>query len=211
MLFKKFETTNGSTQAHNKDDGLLANYQTCRTLLFGRSSRALSRHLIAVVLISFGAVVGAVALLICFLPEASARPWWMVAHVLLTFHFTTLSRLFFRSEGLEKARSMAQRLLAFDGHGVRPGLFRMQDVSAWAAETTNPLGTLIGSIAEHGVLWVLVIGIAYHWFPRRLVDDNARGLLRVLPGAALGVFVAGVSWLGLALLSGPRANIYFSF
>lgn len=156
------------------------------------------------------AVVG-VALFICFIPEPGSRPWWTVIHVALTFHFTTLSRVFFRAEDLDNARAMVHRLFAFDGHGVRPGLFRMQGLSSWATETTNPLASVAGAFAESGILWVLLLGLGYHWLPRKWVEGPAKQLLSVLPGPALGMLMACVSWLGLALLSGPRANIYFSF
>lgn len=159
----------------------------------------------------FGLAVVVIALTIAFIPDAGSRPWWTAIHVALTFHFATLSRLFFRAEDLEKARTMAHQLFAFDGHGVRPGLFRMQGLATWAAETTNPLGKLAGAVAEAGIFWILVIGLGYHWLPRRWLDGTAMRLFPRLPGPALGVILACVSWLGLVLLSGPRANIYFSF
>ncbi len=159
----------------------------------------------------FAAFVAGVALVILFIPEPGSRPWWTVLHVAMTFHFTTLSRVFFRADDLEKARTMAHQLFAFDGHGVREGLFRMQGLAAWAGETQNPVGKFASGFAESGILWVLLIGLGYHWLPQSWLETGARRLLRVLPGPALGVLIAAVSWLGLALLTGPRANIYFSF
>lgn len=155
-------------------------------------------------------VVG-IALVISFIPEAGARPWWTAIHVAMTFHFATLSRVFFRADDLEKARAMVRQLFAFDGHGVRDGLFRMQGLASWASETSNPLGKLAAPFAESGILWILLVGLGYHWLPQAWFETTARRVLRVLPGPVLGVLIAAVSWLGLALLTGPRANIYFSF
>lgn len=152
-----------------------------------------------------------IALLISFIPEPGTRPWWTIIHVALTFHFTTLSRVFFRAEDLDKARTMTHQLLAFDGHGIRPGLFRMQGLAAWASETQSFVGKAAAAFAESGILWVLLLGLGYHWLPRRWFDVGAKRLLSGLPGPALGLLLACVSWLGLVLLSGPRANIYFSF
>lgn len=160
-------------------------------------------------LVALAVVVVAVA--ISFMPEAQSRPWWTVIHVALTFHFTTLSRVFFRAEDLEKARVMARQLLAFDTHGVRPGLFRMQGLATWAADAGGWFGGVAGAFAESGILWALLVGLGYHWLPQRWLDQGAHRVFRVLPGPVLGLLLAGVSWLGLALLSGPRANIYFSF
>jgi D-alanyl-lipoteichoic acid acyltransferase DltB (MBOAT superfamily) len=161
--------------------------------------------------VAFACGVVGLALLILLVPEPGSRPWWTILHVALTFHFTTLSRVFFRADDLEKARTMAHQLFAFDGHGVRDGLFRMQGLATWAAETSNPLGKVAGQFAESGIFWILIAGLGYHWLPQSWLETSARRFLRVLPGPALGVLIAAVSWLGLALLTGPRANIYFSF
>lgn len=160
---------------------------------------------------SFAIGVVGLALVILFVPEPGSRPWWTVLHVALTFHFTTLSRVFFRADDLDKAQTMAHQLFAFDGHGVRDGLFRMQGLATWAAETTNPLSKLAATFAESGILWVMLVGLGYHWLPQSWFETGSRRFLRVLPAPALGFLIAAVSWLGLALLTGPRANIYFSF
>lgn len=161
--------------------------------------------------LGFAGVVVVVALVISFIPEPGSRPWWTALHVALTFHFTTLSRVFFRADDLDKARTMVHQVFAFDGHGIRDGLFRMQGLATWAAETQNPVGKFAGAFAESGILWVLLVGLGYHWLPRSWFDTDARRVVRALPGPALGLLLAAVSWLGLALLTGPRANIYFSF
>ena len=121
------------------------------------------------------------------LPETTA--WWNVAlHVLLTFHFTVLSRVFFRADDLETSRAMISGLLRFDAHGVRPGLLTPW---AWA---------------------VLLGGVAYHMTPKRWVDLDAYAVFRRLPGVVIGlIFAATALGVHLLLSGGPRANIYFQF
>jgi len=110
-------------------------------------------------------------------------------HVLLTFHFTVLSRVFFRAESFEGAKRMVAGLLDVDpAHLVRPGL-----LTPWL------LAALLG-------------GIAYHFTPKRWVDVYAYGLFRRLPGPVLGL---AMGLLALAIMKissgGPRAFIYFDF
>jgi hypothetical protein len=109
-------------------------------------------------------------------------------HILITFHFTVLSRIFFRAESFDAAKRMCAGLLAFDTAGLRPGL-----LSPW--------------------FWLaLIFGTAYHFTPRGWVDVRAYGVFRRLPGPVLGVGM-GLLALGLMkLMSGaPRAFIYFAF
>jgi alginate O-acetyltransferase complex protein AlgI len=125
--------------------------------------------------------------IVAWLPETTR--WWNIGlHVLLTFHFTVLSRVFFRADDLETSRQMISGLLRFDAHGVRPGLLTPW---AWA---------------------VLLGGIAYHMTPKRWVDLDAYAGFRRLPGVVIGLLFAATA-LGVHMLlsSGPRANIYFQF
>ncbi len=126
-------------------------------------------------------------LIVAWLPETTSRANAIV-HVFLTFHFTVLSRVFFRADDLGTSRSMISGLLRLDGHGLRPGLLSPW---VWAA---------------------LVGGIAYHMTPKRWVDVYGYALFRRLPGPLIGVLFAALA-LGVHLLltSGPRANIYFQF
>ena len=129
----------------------------------------------------------AMFVIVAWLPET--RRWWNVGlHVLLTFHFTVLSRVFFRADDLETSRKMIAGLLRMDTHGVRPGLLT---AGAWA---------------------VLIGGLAYHMTPKRWVDEWGYAGFRRLPGAVIGLIFAAVA-LGVYLLlsGGPRANIYFQF
>lgn len=112
-----------------------------------------------------------------------------VVHIVLTFHFTVLTRVFFRAESFDNAKAMLRGLLAFDPeHLVRPGL-----LTPW-------------------LLAALVGGTAYHFTPKRWVDEHAFGLFRRLPGPVLGLAM-GLLTLGIMKIaaSGPRAFIYFDF
>ncbi len=109
-------------------------------------------------------------------------------HIVITFHFTVLSRVFFRAESLELAQQMIARMLELDGLGLRPGL-----LGPW--------------------MWVaLVGGLGYHFTPRAWVEERAYGLFRRLPGPVLGVLFVALGYLILKTMSGgPRAFIYFQF
>ncbi|WAS95462.1 MBOAT family O-acyltransferase [Nannocystis punicea] len=127
-------------------------------------------------------------LIVARLPETGTA-WNTALHVLLTFHFTVLSRVFFRADDLDTSRKMIAGLLRFDAHGIRDGLITP---AVWA---------------------VLLFGIGYHLLtPKGLVDRESYAVFRRLPGPVIGLLLA---LLGLAvhllLSSGPRANIYFQF
>lgn len=129
----------------------------------------------------------AMFLLVAWLPETNGR-LNTALHVFLTFHFTVLSRVFFRADDLGTSKKMIAGLLRFDEHLVRPGL-----LTPW--------------------LWAALIGgIAYHMTPKRWVDVVAYRGFKLLPGVLIGLLFAALA-LGIHLLlsSGPRANIYFQF
>ena len=125
---------------------------------------------------------------VAWLP-VTGKPLNSALHIVLTFHFTVLTRVFFRAETFEGAKRMIVGLLSFDpAHLVRPGL-----LTPWL------LAALIG-------------GTAYHFTPKRWVDEVAFGLFRRLPGPVLGLAM-GLLTLGIMKIasSGPRAFIYFDF
>jgi alginate O-acetyltransferase complex protein AlgI len=169
-------------------------------------------------------IAAAVFALIVLLPEPPRKPgetrgrWLIPLHVLLTFHFATLTRVFFRAEDFERAKLMIAKLLAFEPHGVREGLFRIQGLHDWlhetfaaAAEAQAGWFVLLDRLAEWGLLILLVLGIAYHFTPRRWIDETFKSWFCKLPGPVLGLVFAGVCLLLMHLLDGPRANIYFAF
>jgi len=126
-------------------------------------------------------------LLVTWLPQQGG-PFVMAIHVLLTYHFTVLSRVFFRASDFETAKTMVAGLLRFDGDLVRPGL-----LTPW--------------------LWLaLVFGTLYHFTPRAWVEVYMLGIFRRIPGPVLGLLL-GLLGLGLMkLMAGaPRTFIYFNF
>ena len=155
----------------------------------------------------------AVYLLITLLPVTKSKSN-IALHVLLTFHFTVLSRVFFRADNLESAALMIDKLLKWDGLGVRDGLFRAQGVAHFAEQYATQLGPVAGLLtasAEYMLLGVLVFGLVYHLTPRRWVDEVGLRYFAKLPGPAIGLLYALSALLLLKLLDGPRANIYFVF
>ena len=137
-----------------------------------------------------------------------------VARLVMTFHFTVISRIFFRAEDLDLARQMSTKLVEWDFRGVRPGLFRVQGMSAWAEgleQAPAALKVALVGLAEYGLLIVLVLGTAYHFTPREWVEERLRGVFVRLPGPVLGIAFALLAVIIMNLLSGPRANIYFAF
>jgi alginate O-acetyltransferase complex protein AlgI len=127
-------------------------------------------------------------LIVARLPETGTA-WNTALHVLLTFHFTVLSRVFFRADDLDTSRKMIAGLLRFDAHGIREGLITP---AVWA---------------------VLLFGIGYHLLtPKGLVDRETYAVFRRLPGPLIGLLLAALGLaIHLLLSSGPRANIYFQF
>ncbi|MCY1060350.1 MBOAT family O-acyltransferase [Nannocystis sp. SCPEA4] len=130
----------------------------------------------------------AMFLIVARLPETGTA-WNTALHVLLTFHFTVLSRVFFRADDLDTSRKMIAGLLRFDAHGIRDGL-----ISPW-------------------VWTALIAGLAYHMLsPKELVDRWSYAIFRRVPGVVIGLGLALLALVvHLLLSSGPRANIYFQF
>jgi hypothetical protein len=154
-------------------------------------------------------VVGVLALGIGLLPGAERFPALGPIHVFLTLHFSVLSRIFFRADTLDAARSMANKVLNWDGFGVRTGLLGNERLSEWLAQM--PLLGWARPLGDWCVLGLLVLGFALHYTPARRLELAALSFAPRVPAVAAGVgfaVLAGV--LGL-LLAGPRANIYFAF
>lgn len=149
----------------------------------------------------------ALAVLICLIPLERS---WLPVHVFLTFHFTVLTRVFFRSDSLDGSAVMVQKLLNWDGLGVRPGLFRVQGLSDWLGSNGMSGAPLLWA-AEWGLLLLLVAGTGYHFLPSGSLERFGRNLFRRTPAPAVGVAFALLALLISHALSGPRANIYFAF
>ena len=169
-------------------------------------------------LIFAGGSAGVFALIV-LLPRAPERDggpgrWTVPLHILLTFHFSTLSRVFFRAEDFDRAKQMIAKLLAFEPHGVRPGLFRVQALHDWLRanfDVAAPWFPAADFVAEWGLLIVLGLGTAYHFTPREWVDTRLKNWFCRLPGPVIGLLFALAFLLILHILTGPRPNIYFVF
>lgn len=138
----------------------------------------------AIVLSTFGAVV---FLGITALPQKGGKLVG-ATHIFLTVHLIVLSRIFFRAPDLETARTFIAGLLAFDTHGIRPGL-----VSVW-------------------VYIAIAGGLAYHFTPKRWIDESLYRVYQRTPGVVLGLLFVALCYGLMSLLQGaPRAFIYFQF
>jgi hypothetical protein len=156
----------------------------------------------------------AVAVVNGLLPPATQGRGWAFLHVLLTFQFTVLSRVFFRSDSFGQAGQMVGQILHWDSLGVRDGLFRMQGLYTWLSQHAEYFGDLSDSLlgmAHWGFLILIGVGLGYHFVPARWSDGVGQSLTRWMPAPAIGVALAGGMFVISRLLEGPRANIYFSF
>jgi alginate O-acetyltransferase complex protein AlgI len=158
---------------------------------------------------AFGAVGALAAFAIGRLPRADEAPILRPVHVLLTVHFSVLSRVFFRADGLDAARAMASKVVQWDGLGAREGLFALPGLSVWLEET--PALVWARPLAEWGILLVMLAGFAVHYTPSARVEPAAQRWLGRVPSVVVGAGVAVVIGILGLLLAGPRANIYFAF
>lgn len=164
---------------------------------------------------NFGIFSGVAFVVLTMLPETGTA-WNGFWHIVVTFHFTVVSRIFFRADDFAGAKSMTAKMLSWDFHGVRPGLFRIQ----WWTDgcQQNLQGKLPTSlyqfvywIGEWGLGWLLALGLAYHFTPRRWVDEVLAKRFYRLPGPVIGLAFVVLGVCLMKLLEGPRANIYFAF
>lgn len=156
-----------------------------------------------------GKVCAGLAFLIALLPRAEAWPSLRSVHVILTLHFCVLSRVFFRADTLEGAREIAGKLVAWDGFGVRQGLFGNDALLTLVSE--NPGLAWARPVADWCVLVLLLLGFALHYVPAGAIAKSAERSLRRTPAVLAGIgFALLIGALGV-LLAGPRANIYFAF
>jgi D-alanyl-lipoteichoic acid acyltransferase DltB (MBOAT superfamily) len=157
----------------------------------------------------FGVGSGALSLGIALLPRVEQWPALRGVHVFLTLQFCVLCRVFFRADNLDMARAMTNKLLYWDGVGVRAGLFGNEALAARLAEI--PALHFAVPAADWVVLILLVLGFCLHYLPERGLEVGAFRLLPRVPGVLVGVGLAALVG-GLSLvLAAPRANIYFAF
>ncbi|MGB1700466.1 MAG: MBOAT family O-acyltransferase, partial [Nannocystaceae bacterium] len=165
-------------------------------------------------LASRGAALGALFTWICAALPVTGGRMNHVLHVALTFHFTVVSRVFFRADDLGSAREMCAQVLRWDGRGVRPGLFKVEWMEQAVLAVTRPATWLQDAgvwVSEHGMLLLLLFGTCWHFTPRGWIDVHLRRRMDRLPAPMVGVAYAALALLLMKLLTGPRANIYFAF
>ncbi|NLE85249.1 MAG: MBOAT family protein [Myxococcales bacterium] len=155
----------------------------------------------------------AAASLVAGLLGDSQFSWARPVNVLLTFHFVVLSRIFFRAEGLDVARQMAAKLVALDGLGVRPGLFRLHDLYQLVegSALTGSARGLALSIADSGLLLLMIFGLAVHFLPARPLEKLGLRFFERTPAWGVACVLALLGATFPRLLAGPRPNIYFAF
>ena len=141
----------------------------------------------AVYAIGLGVFAAVMFLLVTLLPVTDS-PLNSAIHIALTFHFTVISRIFFRAPDFATAKQMCARLLAWDGNWLRPGLLPTE-------------------------LWIaLGFGLAYHWTPKSWVDVRLWHVFRRIPGPVLGALMAGLALALMRIMDGaPKAFVYFQF
>jgi D-alanyl-lipoteichoic acid acyltransferase DltB (MBOAT superfamily) len=157
----------------------------------------------------FALAGGILALAIGVLPAVERWPAIRPLHVLLTLHFSVLTRVFFRAESLESARAMADKIVGWDALGVREGLFRIEGLARWP-EGVAGLAWL-RPLEEWGILLLLLFGFSAHYLPARWVEVAADRLVARVPALLIGIGLAAMFGAMSLLLAGPRPNIYFEF
>ena len=92
---------------------------------------------------------------------------------------------------------MSQKLLAWDGLGVRPGLFRMQGAQAWVDANLGGsfLQGLGHTLTEQGDLAPFARRNPLPLRTEPMVDGWLRQRFEALPGPAMGVVYAAVGLL----------------
>ncbi len=153
------------------------------------------------------------AALTALLPLDSVGAWSRPLHVVLTFHFCVLSRIFFRAPDLEHATAMVTQLASWDGLGIRPGLLSLPSwvEAARALQSSPALRAGLAWTGDWGLGLLLAFGLLIHFTPSSLPERWGRRLVAALPAPVLGLALSVLVWMLSDLLSGPRANIYFAF
>jgi D-alanyl-lipoteichoic acid acyltransferase DltB (MBOAT superfamily) len=159
------------------------------------------------------ALAGAATFTTGALLTAETTRWQRAAHVLLTFHFVVLSRLFFRSESLTAASEMAAKLFEMDGLGIRPGMLRFHDLYPLLEGAPLPafLRASALALADHGILLLIVLGFCVHFSSGRAMDRLGLRLYARAPAWSIAAALGLLGAIAPRLLAGPHPNIYFAF
>jgi alginate O-acetyltransferase complex protein AlgI len=162
--------------------------------------------------LAFVAMVAALVFVVSVLAGVEAN-WLKPAYVFLTFHFVVISRIFFRADTFELAGAMGSKLLAFDGLGVRAGLFRFQPLHDLVVGASLPrlVQPLALGVADHAILALLVLGLALHFVPARFTERAGLRLTALAPAAAIAGVIAVLGATLPRLLAGPRPHTYLAF
>jgi alginate O-acetyltransferase complex protein AlgI len=156
-----------------------------------------------------GVLSAALGFLIAIVPSADRAPVFGPLHVLLTLHFSVLSRTFFRANSLSDAKTLLSKFVELDGLTLRRGLFANEPLRAFLERT--PSLAFAKPLAEYAVLLLLLLGFLLHYFPAAWLERKSAGAFVRTPGVLVGAGIAVVIGLLGVLLAGPRPNIYFAF
>ena len=156
-----------------------------------------------------GILAAALGFLIAIVPRADRTPVFGPLHVLLTLHFSVLSRTFFRAGSLADAKVLLTKFVELDGLTLRRGLFANEPLRAFLERT--PSLASAKPLAEYAVLLLLLLGFLLHYFPAAWLERKSAAAFVRTPGVLVGAGIAVVIGLLGVLLAGPRPNIYFAF
>jgi hypothetical protein len=108
---------------------------------------------------------------------------------------------------------MIQRLLAFDGLGIRPGLVRLAPLydAISASSSLGALRPLLLAVTDHGILLLIAFGRAIHFIPARWTERAGLRFYALAPAVAVAAIFALLGTALPRLLAGPQPNIYFAF
>lgn len=158
---------------------------------------------------TLGVIAATLGLALALLPKVDRVPAFRPLHVLLTLHFSVLTRIFFRADSLSTAKLLLTKLVELDGFTLRRGIFANEPLLRLLERT--PSLSVAKPLAEYVVLLLLALGFLLHCLPAAWLErKSAQAFIRT-PGVLVGAGIAIViGALGL-LLAGPRPNIYFAF
>jgi alginate O-acetyltransferase complex protein AlgI len=156
-----------------------------------------------------GMLSAALGLFLAVLPRADRASAFGPLHVLLTLHFSVLTRTFFRANSLADAKTLLTKLVELDGLTLRRGLFENEPLRAFLERT--PSLAAAKPLAEYAVILLMGLGFLLHYLPATWLERKSAGAFVRTPGVLVGAGIALVIGALGVLLAGPRPNIYFAF